>query len=158
MVNCLASSAFALGALLLAIQGAAAQKAPSAEAADSRLSLPPAVVEGAYVTLEDIRANSAKVFEAFAGPDGGPIPRKSFISSTLPPSLGPEGQDPQLLRKLFEVLDANGNDRLTREEWNRQIEKDISFADQNGDGRITLKELANARENMGIGDALEMIF
>ncbi len=35
---------------------------------------------------------------------------------------------------------------------------DLTFSDANDDGKITLKELSNARENIGIGDALEMIF
>ncbi len=70
----------------------------------------------------------------------------------------PEEADRELLQRLFSVLDLNADGQLTRAEWNQRIWSDLAFADANDDGKITLKELSNARENIGIGDALEMIF
>ncbi|MEI4235315.1 hypothetical protein [Roseovarius sp. D22-M7] len=70
----------------------------------------------------------------------------------------PEDTDRDLLQGLFSVLDMNSDGELTRAEWNERIESDLAFADANEDGRITLEELSNARENIGIGDALGLIF
>jgi hypothetical protein len=47
---------------------------------------------------------------------------------------------------------------LTRAEWNERIASDLSSADENEDGKITLGELSRARENLSIGDALKIIF
>lgn len=120
--------------------------------------LPQSVTDGFYITLEEVRQKSAETFRAFAGPNGPPITQEQFVGTDLPPEVGPEGRDPALLRSLFGQLDVDGNGRLTRQEWDEQIASDLSFADGNGDGRITLKELSNARENMGVGDALGMLF
>ena len=63
-----------------------------------------------------------------------------------------------LLEKLFGLLDANSDGQVSISEWNSRIERDLQFADQNGDGRITLKELANARQNVSFGETLGMVF
>lgn len=140
---------FALGFMALAMFATQAQ----AEGA-----LPEKVTDDFYVTLEEVRKYSSNTFAAFAGPDGGPISKKEFVSTELADRVGPAGDNPQMLDRLFGHLDIDGNGQLTREEWSRQINKDLSFADANDDGRITLKELSNARENMGIGDAIGMLF
>lgn len=121
-------------------------------------ALPRALTDNFYVTLEEVRANSEATFQTFAGPDGGPISRKEFVSFDLPEKVGPSGTNPDLLGQLFGRLDVNGDGQLTRAEWKQRIEKDLAFADANGDGLITLKELSNARENMGFGEALGMLF
>ena len=127
-------------------------------AALAQTGFPPSVSDGSYVTLEEIRANSKKVFTTFAGPGGGPIRRETFVTRDLPPGVKLDGKNQELLPNLFTALDGNGDGLVTRAEWNSRIEMDIAFADENGDGRITLKELANARENMGISDAVGMLF
>ena len=119
---------------------------------------PPEVTDGMYITLEEVRANSARTFAAFAGPRGNAVSKKDFVSTRLPANILPQTPDRTLLSSLFKGLDANGDDRLTRQEWNSRIERDLGFADQNSDGRVTLKELANARGNMSVGDALGMLF
>ena len=129
-----------------------------ASPAFGQANFPADVTDGFYITLEEIRANSAAVFETFAGPGGGPISQEQFVSTELPQDIVPGESDRALLERLFGVLDANDDGQLTRAEWNEQIETDLAFADQNEDGRITLKELANARENLGIGDAIGMVF
>lgn len=139
----------AFGGLLLAALVAPAQ---------AQRPLPQEVSDGFYVTVDEVRANSRETFMAFAGEDGGPISRQEFVETDLEPEIGPSGRNPEMLGRLFDLLDADDDGRLTRTEWQEQIERDVAFADENEDGRITLKELANARENMGIGDAVEMIF
>ena len=126
--------------------------------ADAAVDLPPEVTDGFYVTLEEVRANSAALFDAFAGPDGGPISRREFISTDLPDKIVPQQHEGQLLERLFSALDANGDGQLTWVEWDQRISMDLEFADQDEDGRITLKELANAPENLGIGEALGLFF
>lgn len=133
----------------------AAAVAPPALA---QIDVPDEIADGLYVTLAEIRANSEETFRLFAGPDGGPVARKEFVATDLPASIGPAGSDRQLLARLFGRLDADGDGRLTRAEWNQRIERDLKFADQNDDGRVTLKELSNARRNMSFGDALGMMF
>jgi hypothetical protein len=120
--------------------------------------LPQEVVDGFYVTLEEVRENSRQTFLAFAGPGGGPVSRDQFVGTSLPERIGPPGRNPTLLDKLFGLLDSDNDGKLTMAEWEKQINKDLAFADENDDGRITLKELANARENIGLGDAIGMIF
>jgi Ca2+-binding EF-hand superfamily protein len=129
-----------------------------ASPAFGQVDLPESVTDGFYVTLQEIRANSQQVFDSFAGSSDGRISKNEFVSMELPADLLPSQDSGQLLQRLFGVLDADGDGHLTRAEWNEQIGKDLSFVDQNGDGRITLKELSNARENVGLGDAIGMIF
>jgi Ca2+-binding EF-hand superfamily protein len=124
----------------------------------SQSPLPSSVTDGMYITLAEVRANAARMFDLIAGSDGGPIPKSEFVSVKLPKDILPDTADQTLLAKLFEQLDADGDDRLTRQEWERRINRDLSFADSNGDGRVSMKELANARQNMSLGDALGMVF
>lgn len=130
--------------------------APAAAAA--QIDLPQDVTDGFYVTVEEIRANSDKIFDALAGPEGGPIPRGEFVERDLPDSLADSQPEGEMLSRLFDVLDKDGDGEVTRAEWDRRIGADLDFADENGDGRITLGELANARKNLGMGEALRMIF
>ncbi|MFO7856496.1 MAG: hypothetical protein R6V44_15020 [Paracoccaceae bacterium] len=127
-------------------------------ASDENIELPPDVVEGFYVTLDDIRARSDEVYDALAGVAGDPISRSDFVGRNLPEHIVPEQTDRELLEKLFGLLDVDGDGQLTREEWNERIVTDLSSADANDDGKITLGELSRARENLSIGDALGMIF
>ena len=137
---------------------AAALGLPAAVSAQSTLDLPEDVVDGFSITLTEIRANSEAIYSAFAGADDGPISRQEFISKRLPESILPSQSDGQLLEKLFAVLDVDGDEQMTQAEWNQRLDEDLTFADENEDGRITLKELANARENLGFGDTLSLIF
>ena len=139
----------ALGAVALATFAAQVQ---------AETALPQEVTDNFYVTLEEVRKHSGDTFTAFAGPGGGPISKEEFVSTELADRVGPAGDNPQLLDRLFGHLDVDGNGQLTREEWSQQINRDLSFADANDDGRITLKELSNARENIGVGDAIGMLF
>ena len=140
----------ALLVLLLAVPGVASTQ--------EILELPPDVVEGFYVTLDDIRAKSDAVYDALAGAAGDPISKDDFVAHKLPADIVPEQTDRELLQRLFELLDADGDGQLTRVEWNERIASDLSSADANEDGKITLGELSRARENLSIGDALNMIF
>lgn len=126
--------------------------------AQETIELPPDVIEGFYITLDDVRARSDEVYDALAGAAGDPISKDDFVETRLPEKVVPAEADRELLQRLFGVLDMNADGQLTRAEWNERIESDLAFADENEDGKITLKELSNARENIGIGDALGMIF
>ncbi|WP_126172246.1 hypothetical protein [Altericroceibacterium xinjiangense] len=121
-------------------------------------NLPSEVTDGMYITVDEVRSNSMDTFEFFAGPSGGPISKQQFVSSEVPSDVMPNKPERPLLEKLFGLLDADSNGQLTLSEWRSRINRDLAFADQNSDGRITLKELANARKNMGVGDALGMVF
>lgn len=118
----------------------------------------PDVIEGFYITLDDVRARSDELYDALARAAGDPITEADFVGRRLPDKVVPEDTDRDLLQGLFSVLDMNSDGELTRAEWNKRIESDLVFADANEDGRITLQELSNARENIGIGDALGLIF
>ena len=119
--------------------------------------LPKSVTDGMYVTVAEVRQKSEKTFEAFAGPGATSVTREKFVSTKVPASIMPNsGGD--LLAKLFSLLDANSDGTLTISEWRQRLQKDIQFADENGDAKITLKELAKARQNMGVGEALEVAF
>ena len=131
---------------------------PAALAAQGALDLPDEVMDGFSITLAEVRANSEAVFDAFASTDSREISRQEFLSKKLPERISPAQSDGQLLEKLFKVLDVDGDGQVTRAEWNRRLDEDLTFADEDEDGRITLKELANARENLSFGDALGMIF
>lgn len=140
--------ALAIAALMVSL--------PSAAAAQS--DLPGAITDGMYMTLAEIRSNSMDAFEVLAGPEGGPIARSQFVSTKVPPGTLESKSERQLLDRLFGVLDANSNGEVSLSEWRSGLEKDLQFADQNDDGRVTLKELANAKPNMSFGDALGMVF
>lgn len=124
----------------------------------AQTGLPAEVGDGMYVTIDEIRANSIDTFQAFAGPDGGPISRSRFVSAEIPEDVLPNQPEQAMLERLFGALDANGNGAVSLSEWRNRLERDLEFADQNGDGRITLNELANARANMSFGEAVGMIF
>lgn len=127
-------------------------------AALAERGLPQDVVDGAPITLEEVRANSKAVFDAIAGQDGGPVSRQEFLETEIPGHVLPARPDRGVLDSLFTTLDADGDGSLTRAEWNARIESDLQMLDADGDGEITVEELANARENIGFGDAVEMIF
>lgn len=74
------------------------------------------------------------------------------------PPWCPARPDRQILEGLFDVFDASGDGELTRAEWTEPIEQELGFADADGDGRITLEELAVARENLDLGGALGIVF
>ncbi len=131
---------------------------PAFASAQEAIELPPDVVDGFYVTLDDVRARSDKVYDALAGAAGDPISKADFVGRPLPDHIVPEETDRELLRKLFGLLDADDDGQLTRAEWNERITSDLSSADANDDGKITLGELSRARENLSIGDALDIIF
>ncbi|MGY9049895.1 MAG: hypothetical protein ACKVKF_23360 [Rhodobacterales bacterium] len=131
---------------------------PTFTSAQQSLELPPDVVEGFYVTLDDVRAKSDAVYDALAGAAGDPISKSNFTARNLPDNIVPEETDRELLQNLFGLLDANGDGQLTRAEWDERIASDLRSADENEDGKITLGELSHARENLSIGDALKIIF
>lgn len=131
---------------------------PAFTSAEETIELPPDVVEGFYVTLDDIRGKSDEVYNALAGVAGDPISKNHFVGRQLPDHIVPEQTDRELLETLFSLLDADGDGHLTRSEWNERILSDLSSADADKDGKITLGELSRARENLSIGDALRIIF
>lgn len=131
---------------------------PAVTSAQETIELPPDVIEGFYITLDDMRARSDEVYNVLAGAVGDPISKEHFVATRLPDKVVPKDTDRELLQKLFSVLDVNADGQLTRTEWNERIESDLTFADANKDGKITLKELSNARENISFGDALQMFF
>lgn len=137
--------------------GALALGAALISPAAAQVALPKSVTDGMYVTVAEVRAKSESTFEAFAGPGATSVTRDKFVSTNLPASIMPNTGG-GLLGKLFSLLDANSDGTLTLSEWRQRLGKDIQFADANGDGKITLKELAKARQNMSVGDALEMAF
>ena len=124
----------------------------------AQTGIPAEVTDGASVTLEEVRANSTLVYDRVAGAAGGPIPRERFLALELPQPVAPGTPDRALLAKLFALLDGNGDDILTRREWTDGIDRELGFADADGDGRITLEELAAARQNLDLGDALGIVF
>ncbi len=63
-----------------------------------------------------------------------------------------------MLSDLFELLDENDDGVVTRVQWEERLGSDLSVADENEDGRVTLRELANARRNTSIFDVLGSIF
>lgn len=121
-------------------------------------TLPAHIADDLYITLAEIRANSLDTFLFFSGPDGGPISKQEFVTTNLPDGVLEKQLERPLLERLFGLLDANSNGELSLFEWKSGIDRDLKFADQNNDGRITLKELSTARQNMNFGDAIEMIF
>lgn len=59
----------------------------------AQMDLPRDLPDGFYVTLDEIRANSQKVFQAFAGSEGGPISMADFTSKKLPADVVPAQPD-----------------------------------------------------------------
>lgn len=137
---------------------AAAAGLPAAAQSGDQGRLPQQVADDFYVTVQEVRANSRATFESFGGAGGQPVSKQEFVTTDLAERIGPSGSNERLLGRLFDLLDADDSGKVTLAEWNQQIEQDLSFADGNGDGRISLKELSNARKNMGVGDALGLIF
>ena len=130
-----------------------AGQAPHAEQSSliAQTGIPDEIADGFYVRVAAVRANSTKTYEYFAGPGGAPIAREQFPSTRVPDDVLEHTFEVALLKRLFGLLDANGDGQATLCEWQNQISHDLQFADENGDGRITLRELSNARENLGFG-------
>ena len=81
--------------------------------AAAQTDLPPEVVDGMYITVAEIRSNSLDTFQAFAGPDGGPVSKSEFLATRLPSSLLPNKSEEELMTRLFSLLDANSDGKLT---------------------------------------------
>ena len=124
----------------------------------AQAKLPRSIIADDNITITEIRRHSGAVYDACAGADGEPILRSELMAVELPDRIMQPAEQQELLSQLFDLLDENGDDRVTRAEWNSQIDRDLQVADENGDGRVTLKELSNARENVGVGDVLVSLF
>lgn len=119
---------------------------------------PGSVTDKSSITLEEVRAHSDAVFDAFAGEAGGPISKHRFLVAEIPAGILPGRTDRAVLERLFKVLDGDEDESVTRPEWNNRISRDLEAVDMNGDGKITVEELTTARSKIGVGDALEMLF
>lgn len=74
--------------MLSSVIAAVALNMPAAASAASAVDLPEAALDGFYITLDEVRANSREFFNAFAGPDGGPISHQEFVTKKLPEQQG----------------------------------------------------------------------
>lgn len=105
-------------ALLLALV------APAVTSAQETVTLPPDVIEGFYITLDDVRTRSDELHDALARVAGAPISEANFVGRRLPDKIVPEDTGRGLLHRPVSVLDMNGDGQLTRAEWNERIESD----------------------------------
>jgi Ca2+-binding EF-hand superfamily protein len=137
---------------------AAAVALLAATVASAEINLPPALMRGGSITVAELRDHLDATFDAIAGQGIRSIAKPRFIQLEISKTVVPETPNRQLLERLFPLLDANEDGVLTRAEFKKQINRKLTFADEDGDGKITLQELANAKKNMGVGDALSMIF
>jgi putative lipase involved disintegration of autophagic bodies len=120
--------------------------------------LPRSLKDGERVTLQEVRAASAETFDALAGDGADSVSRDVFADHDLPVAGAEGAAAGDMLGAAFDRMDLDGDGVLTRAEWNEALEKDLGFADEDEDGFITMRELANARENFGVGDAIGMMF
>ncbi|MEI4235219.1 hypothetical protein [Roseovarius sp. D22-M7] len=58
--------------------------APVSTSAQEKIALPPDVIEGFYITLDDVRARSDELYDALARAAGDPITEADFVGRRLP--------------------------------------------------------------------------
>jgi len=144
----------ALTALMIASLPAAGLAATEPADADVRS----AITQYFSLPLEEARERTGTLYDKFAGADEVPITIEEFMSVPLADRVEHHPDAEEMKLQIFQVLDQDGSGRITREEWDKQIDRDLGFADANDDGKITLRELATAQAADPTGRVLILLF
>lgn len=136
----------ALAGLTLCVVGAAeAQVGPSQTATlptqDTRAILKTLDDEGS-ITMTELQSVQTELFRSLDQDGDGVIDRQAMRGFRFPAGTGPAEPDGRLRERLFEKLDENDDGAVTPQEWREGLRADVSFADADGDSRVTLRELA----------------
>lgn len=102
------------------------------------------LADGGSITIEEIRANSSRAFAALDANGDGIVTRQEFIAQPLPSRLGDYANQPDLRGDLYDRIDLDSDGSVEAAEWNEALREDMSIADRNDDGTVTLDELASA--------------
>lgn len=102
------------------------------------------LAEGGAVAMEDLRDHAWAAYSALDDDQDNMVSKTAFLEEPLPSSIGPKGKSPQLRQELFAKIDADGDNQISRSEWETALEKNVTMADVDEDGKVTLEELAQA--------------
>lgn len=132
-----------LSALILAgVAGAAI--VPAAAAAEEADGVWRRMADGGSITVDEVRANSGQAFRVIDSDGDGIVTEREFAAHPLPDRLGGYANQPDLRADLFDRIDLDSDGRIAAAEWEEAVREDVSVADSNDDGRVTLEELSQA--------------
>ncbi|SOD89878.1 EF-hand domain-containing protein [Caenispirillum bisanense] len=102
------------------------------------------MAEGGSITVAEVRANSTRAFRAIDQDRDGIVTGREFAAFPLPAGLGGFADRPELRADLFDRIDLNSDGRIAAAEWEDAVREDVSIADADDDGQVTLEELSQA--------------
>jgi len=113
--------------------------------------LPPSLTRDGRVTMAELAAHSGTVFRRLDADGDGLVSRAEFLAFPLPASVpldGPARAD------LFDHLDEDGDGRIHGGEWEVATDRAANLRDLDGDGVVTLRELAEMNRQGRLGEAI----
>lgn len=136
-----------LAALLLAVGPGAAVAAQGDDA-----QVWQRMADDAVITVQEVRANSTRAFRAIDADGNRIVTRTEFMAYPLPERLGGYANRRSLRSDLFERIDLDSDGMVAAPEWEEAVREDVSVADGNDDGTVTLHELATVDLGSVIAD------
>lgn len=131
------SFALALSALCFLSVSATAEEKPAADF-KSILAIADKDNDG-VITREEFVAARATLFPGFDADGSGDLSKDEFVKAMA----GPAGSEFRA-RMAFGRVDANGDGKVTLEEWNAIPPRAFDKADKNKDGKLTSDEIEKA--------------
>lgn len=117
-----------------------------------------AITDHFFLPLEEARELTDRLYDRFAGADGEPITIEEFMSVSLADPVPEEANGQEMKLNLFKLLDADGDARVSRNEWIDRLRMDLSAADANNDGELTVGELTFQRSDNPADTVLILLF
>ncbi len=140
-------------ALVITLSGAVVAQQP-AESGSTKQTVWERMEQQGEINISDIRNHASEVFRSLDADGNGTISQPEMVNEKLPEELGRMAEDAKLRRQLFEKLDSSKDGKVSRQEWNDALNRDLGAADLNGDGTVTLSELSRADASSVILNAL----
>lgn len=126
--------------------------------AQAETTLRGAVTSHFLLPLEDTRELTHTLYDRFAGADGEPITIEEFMDVSLAESVPEEADGQEMKLNVFKLLDANGDGHINRTEWAARLDADLSLAEANDDGKLSVWELTVQRSAQPMDNVLILLF
>lgn len=136
-------SAVPLFLIAVSLPAAAQEPAPAA--------LPEHMIRDGRVTMAELQAHSGEAFRGLDANGDGVISADEFASFRLPAG---QTLDDEARHDLFDHIDKDDDGTLHGGEWQVATDKAARLSDLDGDGYVSLVELADMHRNDTLDEAV----